>query len=346
MRGNSGFIGPKQETSSSSVNGVFDIYDQYRKRTDDNWSQFQVESITGSNGTTANEGVSTTFTISTSGIADGTTLYYSLETLSGTALTSADFSIGDVSGSFSITSDSGSFELRPTGDGLAESNTFRIHIRRGSISGDILKSSGTFTIADAAVQSGNPSFTWKYHAYGSSINETRFYWVTSSGTSYLLTTITGQQHTSSGASWDSYTQNLSSYSGQTGRIYIRYEQGSSFTQDIAFDDMSLNDTSVGNVDHDPGNSTGRGRWQKRSNGSTTTSTPPTSDTFNAVPIGTSTSNQWNFDSGGTPSGSTGPSTDASGSSAGYYLYFEGSSPNYGTAGTYFWLRMSADYTLL
>ena len=34
------------------------------------------------------------------------------------------------------------------------------------------------------------------------------------------------------------------------------------------------------------------------------------------PIGTSTSNIWNYDSGGTPSSSTGSTTDAAGSSSG------------------------------
>lgn len=37
MKGNSGFIGPKQETSSSSASGVHDTYDQYTARVDDVW---------------------------------------------------------------------------------------------------------------------------------------------------------------------------------------------------------------------------------------------------------------------------------------------------------------------
>lgn len=346
MRGNSGIIGQSVETSSTTATGIFDTYDQYQKRTDDQWPQFQVESISNSNGTSVNEGTVNTFTISTSGIPNSTTLYYSLETLSGTTLTSADFTVGDVTGSFSITSNSGSFILTPTADGLSESNTFRINIRRGSTSGDIIKNSETFTIGDAAVPSGNPEFTWKYHAYGTNCNTTRVYWVTSGGTANLLRTITGQQQASSSAAWTSYSENLSAYSGQTGRIYIAYEQGTSFRQDVAFDDMLLVDTTAGDIIHDPGNTTGRTRWSRRSNGSTTSLTIPSSDTFVSVPISTAASNHWCFDIGGTPSGSTGPDRDAAGVTNAYYLYFEGSSPNYGSSGVYFWLRMSSDYTLL
>ena len=110
--------------------------------------------------------------------------------------------------------------------------------------------------------------------------------------------------------------------------------------------MELVDTTSGTISLDPGTSTGRGRWEKY-NTYTTSLSPPATSTFYSIPIGTITSDLWNYDSGGTPSGATGAVYDADGFNSGYYLYFEGSSPNYTTgANRYYWVRMTSDYTLL
>ena len=154
MKGNSGIIGSKQETSTTTASGLFDTYDQYIKRVSENWPQFQVDSVSNNNGTALNENTSNTITVTTSGVPDSTTLYYTVETVSGTTLTSADFSVGDVTGSFTVSSNTGSFNLKPIGDDLSESNEAKIQIRRGSTSGDILGETGTLTIADAAAPAG------------------------------------------------------------------------------------------------------------------------------------------------------------------------------------------------
>ena len=154
MKGNSGIIGSKQETSTTTASGLFDTYDQYLKRVSENWPQFQVDSVSNSNGTALNENTSNTITVTTSGVPNSTTLYYTVATVSGTTLTSADFSIGDVTGSFTVSSNTGSFVLKPIGDDLSESNEVKIQIRRGSTSGDILGETGTLTIADAAAPIG------------------------------------------------------------------------------------------------------------------------------------------------------------------------------------------------
>ena len=344
MRRNSGIIGSEIATDSTSASGLHDLFDCYNSKKDDSWPQFQVESVSNSNGTALNEETNNTITVTTSGIPDGTKLYYSIATVSGTTLTSADFTIGDVSGSFNIISNSGSFVLKPTGDDLSESNVAKVQIRRGSISGDILAETGNLTIADAAAPSGAPFFNWKYYAYGSNINETYILWVQSNSTQNTLRTINGQQQSNSSSSWLSYAEDLSSYSGTTGRIYIAYKVGTSYRQDPQFDDMELIDTSSGDISHDPTTATGRGRWEKNTS-YTTTLVPPTTS-FSSVTISTNSSNGWNFDSGGTPSSNTGSTIDAAGSSSGYYLYFEGSSPNYSSSNRYYWVRMSQDYTLL
>lgn len=154
MRRNSGIIGPKQSITTSATNGLFDTYDQYNARISNSWQPTQkVESISNSNGTALNEETDNTITVTTSGVSNNTTLYYSVATVTGTTVTSADFDTGDVTGSFTVTNNSGSFVLRPVGDDLSESNVVKIQIRRGSTSGEILAESSNLTIADAAASS-------------------------------------------------------------------------------------------------------------------------------------------------------------------------------------------------
>ena len=208
------------------------------------------------------------------------------------------------------------------------------------LSGAVSTLTGGITVA-----SGSPQFNWRYYAYGSTIGTTRIYWglISPYTTKYLLRTVSGQQHTGSTQTWKTYSEDLSAYSGTSGYIYIVYSPGNNFYNDPQFDNMELVDTTSGTVSLDPGTSTGRGRWYRYNGTYTTTTTPPTS--WTTIPIGTSTSNRWNYDAGGTPSSSTGGIYDANGSSSGYYLYFEGSSPNYGS-GRYYWVRTVGFYTLL
>ena len=191
---------------------------------------------------------------------------------------------------------------------------------------------------------GAPEFNWRYYAYGSDIEVTYVYWIQTDGTQNLLSSVSGQQHTNKTSTWNSYSEDLSSYSGTTGRIYIGYRTGSGYKNDPQFDNMELIDTTLGDISLDPGTSTGRSRWEKRTSYTSTTSAPTTS-TFSTITISTSDSNVWNYDKGGTPSGSTGSTKDADGSTSGYYLYFEGSNPNNSSSNRYYWVRMDTDYTL-
>ena len=345
MSRNGGTFGKLRDITSTSTSGVWDLYDAHQLNSSTWQATQKVESISNSNGTALNEETDNTITVTTSGVVDNTTLYYSVATVTGTTVTSADFTTGDVTGSFTVTSNSGSFVLRPVGDDLSESNVVKIEIRRGSTSGEILGESVNLTIGDAAAPSGAPFFNWRYYAYGSSINRTYVIWRQTNGTYNTLRTVIGQQHTGTTQTWNTYSEDLSAYSGTTGRIYIAYRTGSYWRNDPQFDNMELVDTTAGTISHDPGTSTGRGRW-RRLNSYTTSLAPPSASTYYSVPIGTSTSNKWNYDRQGTPSSSTGGTRDADGSSTGYYLYFEGSSPNYTSSTRYYWVRMSQDYTLL
>ena len=206
----------------------------------------------------------------------------------------------------------------------------------------------------------SPEFNWKYYAVGSNIRATRVYWRKSDGTMNTLRTISGAQHTTQSGNWISYTEDLSSYSGETGRIIFSYNIGSYWAQDPQFDDMELVGTTNGTLDLDPativawmqsntivGGTLPIPHWIKGDTHSGSTF-PGFSGSVNFayVPIGDITSNKWNYDSGGTPSSGTGSNSDAAGSSSGYYLYFEGSSPNYSTStGRYHWCAMDSDVTL-
>ncbi len=77
-----------------------------------------------------------------------------------------------------------------------------------------LKQSNTWAPA------GAPEFNWRYYAYGSNMGSTNVYWVQTNGTQNTLRTVIGQQHTNSTSTWDTYSEDLSSYRGTTGRIYI------------------------------------------------------------------------------------------------------------------------------
>ena len=191
--------------------------------------------------------------------------------------------------------------------------------------------------------SSTPEFEWYYYAYGANTGTIYIYWLNSSNNSLaLLRSITGQQHTGTKQSWNNYVEDLSSYSGQTGRIVIAYKTGSGFRQDIQLDDMELKETTSGTIDLDPGTSTGRGNWQRKTSYTSSLSYPTSG--WTSISISTASSRIWNYDAGGTPSGSTGGTRDVSGSTTGYYLYFEGSSPNFSSSNRYYWLR-TGEYTL-
>ena len=190
-----------------------------------------------------------------------------------------------------------------------------------------------------------PVFNWRYYAYGSNIGTTYVYWIQTDGTQTLLRGVAGQQQSNSTSTWSTYSEDLSSKSGTTGRIYIGYLTGNNYRNDPQFDNMELVDTTLGTIELDPGTTTGRAGWTKRT-AYTTNTLAPTTSSFTSITTATSTSTVWNWDNGGTPSGSTGAIRDANTITAGYYLYFEGSSPNYSSSNRVYWVRMASDYTLL
>lgn len=158
MRRNSGIIGEHVETTTSIASGVHDLFDQYNAEFSENWPQVKEFVSVSPNSGNVTEGSSTTFTVTTNGFVDDETLYYSITT--GGGVSAPDFN-GGLTGSFTITSNSGTFNLTPVAGDGSESETFTIEFRLNSSSGQKIGESGTYTLVDAS--------------------GTTFYWPTSGG---------------------------------------------------------------------------------------------------------------------------------------------------------------------
>lgn len=99
-----------------------------------------------------NEGATGSYSVTTYGVADGTTLYW---TANDTTTSPVDF--GATSGSFTITDGSGSFSITPAADYTTEgSETFTVSVRTESTTGTVVASTGTISVNDTSV----PTYTF------------------------------------------------------------------------------------------------------------------------------------------------------------------------------------------
>jgi hypothetical protein len=93
-----------------------------------------------------NEGSSGSFTVTTTNVPSGTTLYW---TISNTTTANADFS--STSGSFTITSGTGTFSVSPIADYTTEgAETFTVQVRTVSTSGTVVATSSSVTVTDTS----------------------------------------------------------------------------------------------------------------------------------------------------------------------------------------------------
>jgi len=89
---------------------------------------------------------SVVFTITTTNVANGTTLYW---TLGGGEVSSADFTQATTSGSFTINNNTGSVTLTARNDGTSDDKEdFTLQVRTGSTSGTIVATSATVRIEE------------------------------------------------------------------------------------------------------------------------------------------------------------------------------------------------------
>lgn len=217
------------------------------------------------------------------------------------------------------------------------SNSFNYDLRNEDPGGTALSYSVSYS-SGTVPSNGTFTYSWKYYAYGLDIGITYLYWYSGS-TLNLLRSISGQQHTGTTQTWNSYTEDLSPYSGQTGYIVYAYKVGTNYRQDIQFDEMSID------INGAPSSlAPDSGLWA-RNTSYTPSLSYPSSNWNNTIYSSTAATYIWNLDAGGTPSGSTGGTIDAAGSTTGKYLYFEGSSPNYSTSNRYYWFRSKNQFTL-
>ena len=100
-----------------------------------------------------NEGSSGTFNIVTAGVANGTTLYWTINNDSNsTALTASAADFSATSGSFAINSNAGTFTITTIADLVTEGpQTFNVSIRTVSNTGVIQATSGLYTINDTSI---------------------------------------------------------------------------------------------------------------------------------------------------------------------------------------------------
>ena len=104
-----------------------------------------------------NEGGALTINVATTNVTDATTLYWSVNN-------SGDF--GTSTGSFTITSNTGSFIVTPTADTTTEgAETFTASVRTGSVSGTVVATSSAITINDTST-SAPGSYTINVINYG------------------------------------------------------------------------------------------------------------------------------------------------------------------------------------
>ena len=96
---------------------------------------------------TVTEGNSVSFTVATTNVADSTTLYWTVANYP--LREDADFTA--TSGSFTVNSNSGSFNVAIATDGDTEGDEpFRVYVRTGSTTGPVVATSATVTISDGA----------------------------------------------------------------------------------------------------------------------------------------------------------------------------------------------------
>jgi len=158
----------------------------------------------------------------------------------------------------------------------------------------------------------SPELSFWYNMNGAAMGSLTVDVSTNSGTSWTtgVWSISGNQ----GAAWSEGTVDLSAYSNSTIQLRFTGTTGTSYTSDIAIDAVEI---SNGTVTPPSGCNTTIASFPYNEGfegGATGAWTQATGDDLN-----------WTNQSGGTPSGNTGPSGAQEGSR---YLYIEASSPNY------------------
>ena len=154
MRRNAGQIGKFQAISPTAATGIFDTFDNFAAKRGNSWPLTAASASVQPNVYYVNEGSSVVFTVYTTGIDIGTTIYWSTNQVSG-AITSTDFTTSN-SGSFVVPAGYVTTITRTLANDTYDEGTesFSISIRTGSVSGTIIGTSATVSISDTSIGGG------------------------------------------------------------------------------------------------------------------------------------------------------------------------------------------------
>lgn len=147
--GNGGIIGKKNTVTTSVASGMFTINEQIKFARTDSWPKVINVSV-APDVTVVNEGGTVTFNVMADGIDNGTTLYWTTNTESGT-INTGDFTSGTLSGSFTVAGGVGQITRTIAIDATTPETgeAFSISIRSGSTVGQVLATSVPVTISNA-----------------------------------------------------------------------------------------------------------------------------------------------------------------------------------------------------
>ena len=194
-----------------------------RNATNTGWVTFSGGGVTYSVSPSAgsvNEGSSVTYSVSTTGVANGTVLYW---TNAGTTV-AADFSDGQNSGSVTINSNAGTITRTLLADTTTEgTETIVLQLRTTSVSGTVVATSSTVSVNDTSTSGGAPTQLSLYY------NDLDFYTLaavsSSVNTAYndIICTVTASSYFSNGGNHIAFPMDLNGAQGSNnphcGPIY-------------------------------------------------------------------------------------------------------------------------------
>ena len=135
--------------------GIYRLTQAVEQQVDGTWPTFWSDGHLYTFTTTPasiNEGTTGTFIVTTTTVDDGTTLYWTVNNI-----TTADADFSAVSGSFTVTSNSGTFNVGPIRDYTTEgAQIFTVSVRTESITGPARATSTVVTVNDTSL---DPTYT-------------------------------------------------------------------------------------------------------------------------------------------------------------------------------------------
>ena len=163
MKKNNGIIGPNRPNSSGGNPGMHHLNDQFNQQRVLRWQPIvRFISVTVDKASVS-EGGTVTFTVTVEGLSNGSTIYWSTQSLNGT-ISTGDFVDNATTGSATVAGGVATIVRNILFDGTAEAgDAFRLLIRTESVSGPVVLGSSLVEIIQSTV-SVLPNLTAPYSA--------------------------------------------------------------------------------------------------------------------------------------------------------------------------------------